>query len=1108
MRLPALSFCSAVALVVPLPLRAVTTEAVPEKADPLAAFKSAEPASRTLGLKIAPFAKAPQVRNGTALSVDDAGQVYVCETYRFANGVEDNRQHTNWIMEDLAVMNLAERRAMLTKYAAESAPGYYTAQADRVIRLADRNGDGTADESVEFAGGFRDMVEGPAIGVLPGLNANQSVYLACSPKVWRLDDKDGDGKAEGREALLEGLGIRTSLSGHDLHGLVWGPDGMLYFSMGDRGYHFTTKDGVLFSSPDTGAVFRCRPDGTGVEQIYHGLRNPQELAFNEYGDLFTVDNNCDQGDGARICYLMEGGETGWHIGHQALTTYKAYIKEGGFSQVPHWLSEKLWQPAHDGQPLWILPPLMNFTDGPSGLTFTSGLALPERYQNSFFICDYKGSPSQCFLWNFKVAPAGAGYAAQDAHLYHAGITNSDADFGPDGKLYVLDFGGGWAPSGGGAVYTMSWPEGQARPVVADTAALLNQGMEGRSVESLVAWLSHPDSRIRLRASYALAAKGSEVIPAVAAGTAKSIGVGRWHGIWTLGQLKALGVLRLYLSDGDAETRAQAARTLGQCQDEDAAAGLRALLADESPRVRSMAAIALGRLADATALAGVLEMIAKQGITDPFLRHSGVMALTGVAGPGALGALSHHESAAVRLSAVLALRRLKHEAVGRFLTDVDEAVCGEAVRAIADAPVPGAHAALRGAAQRLMSAGAPAFLTNDPQFRRVLRALQVEGNAEAAAMLAELGAAVSLTDAQRLLALLTLRNFVTPPPIDPTNGLWRPLAARDVSMVRGAVQARLARVLDDAPGEVKGSALTLSVSLGIPVAAEKLAGWVSDEAQPMVMRLAALAQLPPAAALAYAGHALPELRAQASLQAAGAFPDKAPALAADLIAKKSGSDLMAAYTILSTAAGPEAVRVMEGELRRLSAGEVPEAQRLELIEAAGQRTEAAIQEQLTAYEATLTKAGRSIFDLTLQGGVVARGREVFANQGTCLKCHRAEGEGGRAGPRLTGLALRSKPADVLQSIINPNAVIVPGFGVAVFTMKDDSTVVGTVLEESGEAVMVRTAEGETRRLERSGIRDQSAPISPMPPLGLSLSKRDLRDLMAFLGSLTAPLPVLK
>ena len=1090
------------------PALAVPQAGVSEKNDPFAAIKLSEPATRTLGLQIRPFAKEPQVQNGTALTISDKGEVYVCETYRFANGVEDNRRHTNWILDDLAVNTLDERRAMLTKHAGEMAPGYFTAKADRVMRLLDRDGDGRADESGEFSGEFRDMVDGPAIGVLQGLNGNKDIYLACSPKVWRLKDVDGDGKAEAREALLDGLGIRTSLSGHDLHGLVWGPDGMLYFSMGDRGYHFTAKDGVTFSSPDTGAAFRCRPDGTGVEMIYHGLRNPQELAFNEYGDLFTVDNNCDQGDGARICYLMEGGETGWHIGHQALTTYKAYLKEGGFAQPPHWLAEKLWQPAHEGQPLWILPPLANFTDGPSGLTFTSGLSLPDRYQNSFFICDYKGSPSQCFLWNFKVAPAGAGYTVRDQHLFHAGITNSDADFGPDGKLYVLDFGGGWEPSGKGGIYTMEWPEGQARPVVAETAALLKQGMDGLQTVALTKLLGHPDQRIRLRVSAALAGQGQGAMAAVVNFTGNAAGVARWTGIWTLGQMNAPGAIRPYLTNPDAETRAQAARTLGQMRDPAAAVGLRGLVADASPRVRSLAAIALGRLADAAAVPDILEMITKQGTVDPFLRHSGVMALTGCAKPEGLTALSASGNSGVRLSAVLALRRLKHEGASAFLADADPAIAGEALRAIADAPIPAARPALREVAQRLTTAGAPDFLGDEMQFRRILRSLQVEGNAAAAATLTDLAGASALSNAQRLLALLTLQNFIAPPPIDPTNGLWRPLPPRDPGMVRTAVESRLTSVVDKAPGEVKAAALTFSVSLGMPVAVEKLLAWTADAAQTQVLRLSALAQLPPDRVLAFATHDLPELRAAAAFRVAAAFPDKAAALAADLIRRAAPSDLLTAYDILAKAATPESAAVLAGELDRLGAGAVPEAMRLDLLEAASLRSEPALREKLAAYETALAKSGHSIFDLTLQGGVPDRGREVFANQGTCLKCHRAEGEGGTAGPRLTGLALRNHPAQILESLLYPNHTVVPGYGISVLALQDGSTLVGTPTIESPGSITIRTAEGEILVVPKSNIKELTPPVSPMPPLGLSLTKRDLRDLMAFLTSLTTPLPVLK
>ena len=78
------------------------------------------------------------------------------------------------------------------------------------------------------------------------------------------------------------MSMKTSLSGHDLHGLVHGPDGKIYFSMGDRGYNVTTREGkqlVPPIDPGRGAVFRMDPDGSGLEVFAEGLRNPQELAF-------------------------------------------------------------------------------------------------------------------------------------------------------------------------------------------------------------------------------------------------------------------------------------------------------------------------------------------------------------------------------------------------------------------------------------------------------------------------------------------------------------------------------------------------------------------------------------------------------------------------------------------------------------------------------------------------------------------------------------------------------------------------------------------------------------------------------------------------------------
>ncbi|MBQ72619.1 MAG: hypothetical protein CMJ67_06905 [Planctomycetaceae bacterium] len=47
----------------------------------------------------------------------------------------------------------------------------------------------------------------------------------------------------------------------------------------------------------------------------------------------------------------------------------------------------------------------------------------------------------------------------------------------------------------------------------------------------------------------------------------------------------------------------------------------------------------------------------------------------------------------------------------------------------------------------------------------------------------------------------------------------------------------------------------------------------------------------------------------------------------------------------------------------------------------------------------------------------------------MRCHAIEGQGGDAGPSLAGIGARGDRANILQSIVDPHAVIVEGYGEA-------------------------------------------------------------------------------
>src|SRR5206468_5669654 len=221
------------------------------------------------GFKVDLFAAEPLLANPVAFHIDEQGRFFVVETFRLNAGVTDIRGHMDWLNDDLACKSVEDRVAMMRKYEGPRI-SKYTEDSDRLRLLIDTDGDGRADKSTVFSEGYNGIADGIAAGVLA---RKGDVYFANIPNLWLLQDKNNNGVADAKKSLHYGFGVRVGFIGHDLHGLRFGPDGKLYFSIGDRGASVKTKQRSV-ENAETGAVYRCNPDGSDLEIFAYGLRNP------------------------------------------------------------------------------------------------------------------------------------------------------------------------------------------------------------------------------------------------------------------------------------------------------------------------------------------------------------------------------------------------------------------------------------------------------------------------------------------------------------------------------------------------------------------------------------------------------------------------------------------------------------------------------------------------------------------------------------------------------------------------------------------------------------------------------------------------------------------
>ncbi len=1041
------------------------------------------------------FAAEPMLANPVALSIDPLGRVFVVESFRYGN----NPQSTN-LEEDLACRTVEDRLEMHRRKHGEEVENF-TKRHDRVRMLEDTDHNGQADRETVFADQFNRIESGPAAGVLA---LRDEVLLTSIPDLWRLRDKDGDGAAEKRESLSHGYGVHVGFRGHDMHGPMLHVDGRIYFTIGDRGLHVETPEGVV-SLPHQGAVLRCNRDGSGLEIYHSGLRNPQDLCADNFGNLFTGDNNSDGGDKARLVHVLEKGNSGWHMGWQ-------YMGEKDYRRGP-WNAERMWHLAFDGQAADILPAIAHIGNGPSGVAFYPGTGLNEEYQGKMFLCDYNGSAARTGVYAFGFKPDGASFEIENLHQFLWGLSCSDVAFGPDG-LYVADWAASWNPAGKGRIYRAFNPEEDAKKLMDETTRLLYQGMQGRDNATLIRLLSHADRRIRLDAQLELTTRGKVAEKLLEETALKSTHrMARLHAIWALGILgrevpNRLRSLLPLLEDRDAEIRAQATYVFGDAPLQEASAMIIPLLNDATPRVRMFAAIALSKLDDPNAVEGLLQMLRVNDNHDPYLRYAAVTGLAGINDRTVLHANREDPSPAVRLGILLALRRLKDPRIAYFLNDKDPRIATEAARSIYDEPITGAEEQLADALETYLNKNS-SQQSEDAFLRRLLGAnFRAGGDENAQRLLRFLQHdASSVSSRREAAAMLTAWN--EPSPLDRVVGLYRPIKPRSTDTLRDMLKSQATTLLGNAAPDLREPIIDLLAVYKIDSGTAVLRSWVLDESQKTSTRIAALHLLaeqdaPQTTALLKSVFKDndPDVRIAAGSILAQRDPKQAATLLVPVVENsESQSEKQKAIAALAQVSLPEVDDVFVDWLTRLVDGTFPESLQLDLVEAVAERKSPQIQESLQAYRDSFPSTDAlAEYRTALHGGSYTRGRELFIGrmEVKCLRCHKVKTVGGSAGPPLSRIGVEKSREYLLESIVLPSAQIAKGYETTVITTDEGRVVSGIVQSEDDQWLRLLTPERKSIDIAVDSIDDRYSGKSAMPEdMHKYLDAFDLRDLVEFL-----------
>lgn len=1055
-----------------------------------------------------------------AIDIDDQGALYYATTNRGKNSEFDIRGHPDWEIPSIQLQTVEDKRAFLHKELSpenskrntwlkdmngDSSHDWrdMTVEKEHIVRLRDLNGDGIADQQQTVMDDFHDEVTDVAGGVLA---EGKDLYVAVGPDLWRTQDKNGDGIADEKTSLSHGYGVHIGFSGHGMSGVEMGPDGRVYWQIGDIGFNGTDKSGKKWAYPNSGVIARSNPDGSDFEIFASGLRNTHEFAFDEYGNLISEDNDGDHpGEKERIVYVVNGSDAGWRSNWQ----YGKY-RDPDNNKYKVWMDEKMWMPRWEGQAAYITPCISNYVSGPAGFVYNPGGALSTKYKNTFFVAEFVGNPAQSGVYGFKLSPKGATFELGENKKVLGGVLPTGLDFGPDGALYVADYIDGWSPKPFGRIWKMDDKNGAALPQRQEIKSLLAADFSGRNESDLGELLNHDDMRVRMKAQFELAKRGATGAEQFKKALSQRTNqLARVHSIWGMAQLarqdeKYAQQLLPLLHDSDPEIRAQAAKWLGDIRYKAAGNNLVPMLKDTAARARFFAAEALGRISYEQAINPIIEMLQANNDEDAYLRHAGSLALARIGKAEPVVVLSNHPSRAVRIAAVVALRRMSHAGVANFLNDADEYIVTEAARAIND------DLSIKDALPALGNVLKNTKFTNEALIRRVINANLRVGTTEALQNLITYASAPGSPAAMRAEAIDALSTWAKPSVVDRVDGRYRGIINRDVAGVKSAAGSALTQLLKDKDVAVRTSAVKAVGKLNLAEGKPTLQQLFKNDAQAMVRieALKALAAMQDenigeTIRLALSDKSKDVRVVGLDLVSKMNIPKETMAsLLAGVINTKTPEEKQAALATLGKLPVQASGKVFEDLLGKMQSGKLSPDIYLDLQEAIDSTRSP---ELIAKYKQLSAPKNNNdpvaAYASSLYGGDPERGRRIFYGHESaqCLRCHSYDDMGGNAGPRLNGVASRLQRPQLLEALVNPSGRIAPGFGVVTLELKNGKTVSGVLQAEDKTSLTIKGSQANEVVPKEQIAKRTNAPSS-MPEMKYILSRKEIRDVVSFLSTL--------